>query len=112
MLINILYSLNDLHCGSFTSRPDMLFLKCLVHRMFHALSGTFRDQVVKQFNTVKYEQVWRYIKFSLLNFNQVSQLMKPALENVNISINNLHSECTKDSSIYIVKLYEFKFICF
>ncbi|XP_076258258.1 uncharacterized protein LOC143195183 isoform X2 [Rhynchophorus ferrugineus] len=106
LLINLLYSLNDLHCGSFTSQPDMLYLKCLLFRMFHALSDTSRDQVIKQFCTIRYKQVWKYLDFSLLNFNQISQLMKPTIENANTSINNFSSEFTKDSFMCIADCLE------
>ncbi|XP_030763390.1 uncharacterized protein LOC115887959 [Sitophilus oryzae] len=103
LLVNYLYSVNDLLCGYFTHQPGITNLRHLFKRMLRSLPNEFKDQVVKLFSPVQYFQIWRFIHFDHLSAQQVKCLIDPLMENTTQCIHRLYIECNEEVPLNIAE---------
>ncbi|XP_050297056.1 uncharacterized protein LOC126736640 [Anthonomus grandis grandis] len=86
LLINLLYSIEDLTIGYFTHRPEMVYLTHLLHRIFALLPDPLKEQILEIFPPDQHIQVWRFLGFRSVPKYKMKEIMQPVIDNTSASI--------------------------
>ncbi|XP_066149712.1 uncharacterized protein [Euwallacea fornicatus] len=103
LLINLLYGVSELSLDIFTHRPDIEFLKCLLHRLFQQLPNVFKEQVVKLFRPEQCVEVWRLLGFEYLPVDLVQSALEPIVSSMADCVGSLGYDADEEVVINIAE---------
>lgn len=102
LLLNFLYSVNELSSGFFTCRLEMVLLKCFLQRLFSKLPDCHKEHIIKMFPPEESIEVWRVLGFQHLSPTQVQPLLEPIVSMTGECIRSFEQEVNEEDIVNIV----------